>query len=104
MVGPDERLQSVIDALKRAQEAVQCDMTDSYSWCKCIPNLIRLCTAVILTPVVWRADLLGNAHLVHFFEVSHDPEDLKRVQRAYQQAVRPTVVTDVASHIYFHSG
>jgi len=32
-------------------------------------------------------DLLGNAHLVHFFEVSHDPEDLKKVQQAYQQAV-----------------
>ena len=55
----------MIDALGRAQDAVKFDMTDSYSWY-----------------------LLGNAHLVHFFEVSHDPEDLKRVQRAYQQAVK----------------
>jgi len=62
---PDERLQLVIDAVSRAQDAVKIDMTDSYSWY-----------------------LLGNAHLVHFFEVSHDPEDLKRVQRAYQQAVK----------------
>lgn len=64
-VEPDERLQLVIDAVSRAQEAVKIDITDSYSWY-----------------------LLGNAHLVHFFEVSHNPEDLKRVQRAYQQAVK----------------
>ena len=33
--GPDDRLQLVVDALGRAQDAVKFDMTDSYSWCKC---------------------------------------------------------------------
>jgi len=63
-VDPEERLQLVVEALNCAQEALKFDVSDSYSWY-----------------------LLGNAHLVHFFEVSHDPEDLKKVQQAYQQAV-----------------
>jgi len=89
---PDERLQLVIDAVSRAQDAVKIDMTDSYSWCKCLCLCIALAnshadaTTNEMHHVV--VDLLGNAHLVHFFEVSHDPEDLKRVQRAYQQAVK----------------
>jgi len=63
-VDPDERLRLVVEALGFAQQALNIDVTDTYSWY-----------------------LLGNAHLVHFFEVSHEPADLKKVQRAYQQAV-----------------
>mmetsp|Transcript_25068 Transcript_25068/g.41296 ORF Transcript_25068/g.41296 Transcript_25068/m.41296 type:complete len:414 (-) Transcript_25068:352-1593(-) len=62
--GTNEEAQNVEESIRLAKEAVGKDIKDGFSW-----------------------QVLGNAYLAGFFSrPQHDPEDLKRALKAYQQA------------------